>query len=392
MKPGEKVALLAIIVNFILFIVKYAAAFFSGSISLKAEAFHTFADLIGSVTVFIGLKLAKRKSKLFPYGLYKIENIFSVIIAGVIFYTGYEIALEAKNITVAAVAHSEVIILSLLFSIAVTFLFARYEKKVGQKINSPMILADAAHIHMDVLSNIVVLGAILSNLMGYHIEKFAAFIVVLFIIKTGWHILIDGLRVLLDASIDPESLGKVVKIMEQVPEVVEIKMLTGRSSGAFKFIEATIVLQTHDLDKAHFLVDKIEYDVKKAVSNIDQMLIHYEPVEKEDLLYAVPLTDDKSRISEHFGEAKYFLLAAFKKNEKKPWKVECVNNPYSISEKSKGILTAEFLVTKGVAVILVKNAFDKKGPAYVFSDKNIEVILTTTDIPSEAFKEISLSL
>ena len=47
MKPGEKVALLAIIVNFILFIVKYAAAFFSGSISLKAEAFHTFADLIG---------------------------------------------------------------------------------------------------------------------------------------------------------------------------------------------------------------------------------------------------------------------------------------------------------------------------------------------------------
>ena len=180
--------------------------------------------------------------------------------------------------------------------------------------------------------------------------------------------------------------------MEQVPEVVEIKMLTGRNSGAFKFIEATIVLQTHDLDKAHFLVDKIEYDVKKAVSNIDQMLIHYEPVEKEDLLYAVPLTDDKSRISEHFGEAKYFLLAAFKKNEKKPWKVEYVNNPYSISEKSKGILTAEFLVTKGVAVILVKNAFDKKGPAYVFSDKNIEVILTTTDIPSEAFEEISLSL
>lgn len=116
MKPGEKVALLAIIVNFILFIVKYAAAFFSGSISLKAEAFHTFADLIGSVTVFIGLKLAKRKSKLFPYGLYKIENIFSVIIAGVIFYTGYEIALEAKNITVAAVAHSEVTILSLLES------------------------------------------------------------------------------------------------------------------------------------------------------------------------------------------------------------------------------------------------------------------------------------
>ena len=50
-----------------------------------------------------------------------------------------------------------------------------------------MILADAAHIHMDVLSNIVVLGAILSNLMGYHIEKFAAFIVVLFITQLSQH-------------------------------------------------------------------------------------------------------------------------------------------------------------------------------------------------------------
>jgi cation diffusion facilitator family transporter len=375
-----------------LFIVKYVAAIFSGSIALKAEAFHTFADLIASLTVFAGLKIAKRKSKMFPYGLYKIENMFSVIISFVIFYTSYEIVLEAKHMEYSILENSGLAILSILFSILVTFLFSRYENKVGKKLNSPIILADAAHIHIDVLSNVVVLISLVSSLMGYHLEQIAALIVVLFIIKTGWQIAVDGLRVLLDASVDYETLSKVAGIIAQTPQVIEIKTLKGRNSGQFKFIEANIILKTHDFDKAHFIADQIESHIKKEIRHINQVIIQYEPVKKEEIIYAVPLTDDQALVGDHFGEAKYFMLVTFKSEGKKASKVEILNNPYSIRTTSKGILTAEFLIKKMVDAVLVKKDFGNKGPAYVFSNANIEVIVTDASTLLKAFEKIDRSL
>jgi len=54
--------------------------------------------------------------------------------------------------------------------------------------------------------------------------------------------------------------------------VVEIKDLTGRSSGRYKFIESTIVLKTHDLDKAHFIATRIEENIKEQIKNVDRVL------------------------------------------------------------------------------------------------------------------------
>ena len=43
------------------------------------------------MAVFIGLKISKRKSKAFPYGLYKVENLIALVSSLLIFFAGYEI-------------------------------------------------------------------------------------------------------------------------------------------------------------------------------------------------------------------------------------------------------------------------------------------------------------
>ena len=95
MEKGQKVAFLAIGVNLLLFGMKYLFAELSGSMALKAEAIHSLSEVIASSTVFTGLIIAKRKTRSFPYGLYKVENLVSVAVALAIFYAGYEIAAEA---------------------------------------------------------------------------------------------------------------------------------------------------------------------------------------------------------------------------------------------------------------------------------------------------------
>lgn len=392
MDPSERVAVFSIAMNFFIFGIKYVSAFASGSIALKAEAFHSFADFIAALTVFAGVKIAKRKTKFFPYGLYKVENLMSVLISLVILYAGYEIVLEAINNNQVDLKNSWFAIISLLVSIALTFWFSSYEMKIGKEINSPILLADATHIRIDVLSNAVVLFAIASSMIGYHLDKMAAVIIVGFIIKTGFQILKDGVRVLLDASLDYETLSKVEKIIIDTPQVVSVKALTGRNSGRFKFIETSIMIKTRDLNKAHFVADKIEGHIKEQIKNIDQILIHYEPIQKEQIVYALPLTEDQSSISSHFGEALFFMFVTFDIGNKTAKKIDIVENPFCKTEKGKGILSAEFMAKKMVDFVLVKNGFHSKGPSYVFSDANIEVIVTDKATLESAFEERGLML
>lgn len=99
MEKSEKIAVFAICVNLALFGIKITFATLSQSIALKAEAIHSLSDVVASLTVFGGLILAKRKSKKFPYGLYKVENLVSIIVALAIFFAGYEIVTEALKIS-----------------------------------------------------------------------------------------------------------------------------------------------------------------------------------------------------------------------------------------------------------------------------------------------------
>ena len=391
MEKSEKIALQAILVAFFIFGIKLIAAIITGSIALKAEAFHTLTDFIASLTVYAGLKIAKRKTKSFPYGLYKIENLISVVISLLVLFSGYEIALEAINAKQTEVKNSIVGIIILIVVVLISFVFSKYEKKVGKEINSPILIADADHGYIDVLSNIIVMVSIILGTIGYHLDKIATLIVVIFIAKTGLGILKDGVKVLLDASVDYETLSKTEKIILNTPQVVEIKKLTGRNSGRFKFIEANIVIKTHNLDKAHLIADKIENQIKQELCNIDHVLIHYEPMQKEEMIYVIPLTEEKNKISSHFGEAPWFMFVTFKTGERVAKQAEVMVNPFMNEEKGKGILAAGFLIKKGIDVVIVKKDFASKGPAYVFSDSNVEVVLTEEEIPEAAIGKLGLS-
>jgi divalent metal cation (Fe/Co/Zn/Cd) transporter len=67
----------------------------SGRLAVAAELVHNLVDLAAAVAVLAGIKLASRKSKDFPYGLYKLENLAALGLALLIFLSAYEIARDA---------------------------------------------------------------------------------------------------------------------------------------------------------------------------------------------------------------------------------------------------------------------------------------------------------
>jgi len=391
MEKGEKVAALAIGIHVVLFGIKYIFSTLSGSIALKADAFHSLSDVVASSTVFVGLIIAKRKTKSFPYGLYKVENLVSVMVAIAIFYAGYEIVMEATKGMAVELKNIWVTIASVLCVIAITYGYSRYAIKVGTEINSPSLIADAKHIGVDMFSSAMVLIVLLTSFAGVNMDRISAYIIVVIIAWSGGKILIDGIRVLLDASLDYKTLRIAEKLILDEPQVMEIQHLMGRNSGRYKFIEADIFLKTHDLDKAHFTAHRIEANIKRQIKNVDRVLIHYEPKKKENFIYAVPLTDaNQHRISPHFGEAPYFGLITVRIKDKKAIDQKIVENPFTQVAHGKGILVAEFLNKHQIDVIITQESFEGKGPYYVFSNAAVENLLTEEETVDSALESIGI--
>jgi divalent metal cation (Fe/Co/Zn/Cd) transporter len=86
-----KVARQAFWLNFALALLKTVLAYTTNSLAVTAGAIDSGTDAVASLILYGGLKLSLRKSPSFPLGLYKIENLISVLVAFFIFFAGYEI-------------------------------------------------------------------------------------------------------------------------------------------------------------------------------------------------------------------------------------------------------------------------------------------------------------
>jgi cation diffusion facilitator family transporter len=391
MEKGEKVALLAIGVNLLMFAIKYFFSNLSGSITLKADAFHSLSDVVASSTVLAGIVIAKRKTRAFPYGLYKVENLASVVVALAILYAGFEIAVQAIHGETVDLQNVGATIASVLCTIGVAFAYAVYATRVGREINSPSLVADARHISVDMFASGAVLAGLLGSLVGFDLDRVTTFIVVGIIVWSGGKILIDGIRVLLDASLDYKTLSQAEKLILSEPRVTSIENLTGRNSGRYKFIEANIVLKAHALDKAAFIANRIADRIAETIKNVDRVLIHYEPIRKDDLTYALPLQDDRNRrISDHFGEAPCFVLITVRLKDRQIIKQEILANPFTHVKQGKGILVAEFLIKHAVDTVVTREGFAGRGPFYVFSNAAVDTLQTREDTPESALEKMGV--
>ena len=309
MEKSEKVAALSIFVNIGLMAIKYTFALLSGSVGLAADAIHSSSDVLASFTIFAGLKISRRKSKRFPYGLYKVENVTSLIIAVAIMFAGYGIAKTALfGGAESTLKRIPLAIMAAVVVIGITLAFSTYAVRKGREIGSPSVIADGKHVRTDMLSSVAVLAGLVGNLFGVNLDRAAVFVVLVFIAHAGIMIFIDAMRVLLDASLDFETLDKVKSVILSESRVKEIRSLTGRNSGSYKFIEADVVLNVRELEKAHTISRNMEEDIKDAIAHVDHVLIYYEPVHKDTVCFALPLEDTRGKISQHFGESPFFAL------------------------------------------------------------------------------------
>jgi len=371
---GKRLAAMSLGLNISFTAVKYLLYLFTGSSALLAETVHSLTDVIGSMLVVGGIYLSEKKYEQFPWGLYKVENLAAVLSAGLIFVSAYEIAKMIYHPPAGTLRNLDSTLIVLFFMALPIVLFSRYEAKKAKLLNSPSLMADAENWRMDIAPlGVVALGIASAKFSYAFMDRIAALVVLVIVIKAGYGILKDSMKSLLDASVDKSTQNEIMNLIRKFSEVREIVSLNARNSGRFIFVETDLRLSSKKLKDAHLIANNIEMEIKRRIPFVEKFVIHYEPEKKDYQRFAVPLANRNGEISEHFGGAPFIALWDKRLSDKTLLSREILENAYTEMEKGKGIKLAELLVEQEIDTLYTKEDFEGKGPQYVLSDAEVEV-------------------
>jgi cation diffusion facilitator family transporter len=297
----SKYALISIISNTSLIILKLIAGVLTGSIAIISEAVHSFLDLLAAFMTWVAVRFSEHPPDLdHPFGHGKAENLASLFEAILIIVGGLYIVKEAIE---GLMGHHELPsltagILVMFFSSAVNYMVSRFLFKKGKATNSPALVADAWHLRTDVYTSLGIMVALLVIQLGKlinpdwnldFIDSVAALVVSFFIIKTGWSLSWEAINNLLDHSLDQEEVRCIEdQIAQFAPKILGYRQLRTRRSGPFHIIVVDLFVDGRlSVYEAHTLGDEVSYKIESIYPQAN-ITFHLEPVSPGDTCEFMP--------------------------------------------------------------------------------------------------------
>ena len=204
-------------------LVELLLALVTGSVGLLGDAIHNLSDVSTSAVVFLGFRLSRRPpTDRYPYGLERAEDLAGVGIAVVIWASAAFAGFESvrKLIHHGSTAHVAAGIAAAVLGILGNQLVAWYKRRVGKRINSATLLADARHSWLDALSSAGALAGLIAVAFGQPWgDPVAGLAVTAFICHVGYGVTKDVVHRLAD-GVDPDIIATAETAAGSVPGVI----------------------------------------------------------------------------------------------------------------------------------------------------------------------------
>ena len=259
---------LSLILNSVLFVMKIWIGIVTGSIALKADAWHTASDAISSVVVIVASKIsAKKPTEKHPYGYGRWDQIAALFIAFFLGAIGFNSIISAVGSLSSrtSVTYGFWAIAITAFSVLAKLLMALYAFRLGKSSGNSSVRADGWHNFSDGISSVIVLVGIIVAGHFWWMDGVLGIIVALMLFQAALEISKETIKVLLGDEPDP-------KLVEDIIE--ESTKLVGFDPQPHHFhfhdysVEKELVFHIRldpeiKLGEAHQIASKIETMVEK---------------------------------------------------------------------------------------------------------------------------------
>ncbi len=293
LESGARLALLGIVINAVLAVVKIAAGLVGHCYALIADGIESTLDIFSSLVIWFGLKVAAEPpDDEHPYGHGKAEAVASMIVALIV--VGAALGLAAQSIREIVTPHHAPAPFTLIVLIAVVFVKETLFRKVihaGEQLGSTAVKTDAWHHRSDAITSIAAFIGISIALIGgpgwEPADDWAALFACGLIGFNGWRFFLPALRDAMDAAPSPEFREEVERIAAGVEGVVEVEKCRIRKMGVEFYVDLHVGVHAElTVREGHRIGHAVKDAVRAAKPTIADVLVHIEPIEPVEAVVA----------------------------------------------------------------------------------------------------------
>ncbi|MCJ7789565.1 MAG: cation diffusion facilitator family transporter [Candidatus Atribacteria bacterium] len=270
---------ISVVINTILFGLKYWVGIQTFSIAIIADAWHTLSDTLTSLVVIVGFKMSSKPAdKKHPFGHGRAEVISSIIIATLLAVVGFSFLLASiqKYRNQESASFNKLAIIMFIISVIAKEGLAQYSFRLGKNINSQSLMADGWHHRSDAIASMMILVGMFVDF--WWIDSIMGILVSLIIFYTTYKILKESISILIGEEPSETFKADIIKIITRsIPHDVSLHHLHSHIYGDSKELTFHIKLSADmKLEEAHKIAEKLEKEIKNEM-DIDTT-IHMEPI------------------------------------------------------------------------------------------------------------------
>ncbi|OJT16445.1 cation-efflux pump [Archangium sp. Cb G35] len=270
-----------LVANWAVAVAKIVFGWMSDSAAVTADGVHSFIDGGSNVLGLVAMSVAARPAdEDHPYGHGKFEALASLgigMLIGVAMLELGRMALDSllhdRHPTVTPLM-AGVMVGTLLVNLAVTTL----ERKQGEKLQSPLLLADARHTLSDVGVTLAVLGSMGLVSLGFpKADGIVTLAVLVVVARVAWGIVKQAVGILSDtARLDPQKVMNL--LTRQVPGVRSCRDVRSRGMEGTVYVDLKIEVDPLlTTAQAHELADAVEARLQAEFPEVVDVVVHVEP-------------------------------------------------------------------------------------------------------------------
>lgn len=274
--------IVGISVNILLSLTKLIIGIIVSSIAITADAFNNLSDALSSIITIVGFKMASKPAdEEHPFGHGRIEYISALIVAFLVMLVGFQFVQSSisKIRNPEKITFELIPFILLIFSILLKLWLSKFNKTIGNRINSSALKAASVDALGDVFtSSCVAISFLASKFTSFPIDGYFGLLVALFILYSGFNLVKETLNPLLGEAPDPELVKNIREMVLSYDNILGVHDLIIHNYGPGKAMASIHAEIPSDISvmKIHDIIDEAERTISEKL-NI-HLVIHMDPI------------------------------------------------------------------------------------------------------------------
>lgn len=286
----RRVLWIVLVLNAVVAAAKLITGIITGTVAMIADGFHSSMDASSNVVGLVGLQLAAQPpDEDHPYGHRRYETLATLAIGGLMLVAAWEIlqTMFERLLYGGEPEVSPVSFAVMAGTIALNLTVTLYERAQGHKLNSQILLADAAHTASDVAVSLAVIVSLIVTSLGYPwFDVVVALLIVGVIGRIGLGIISNTSNILADSQmLDPQSIAD---LLVDVPGIEETSRIRSRGPADAVHVDIdTRIKPAVTTDHAYAIAQTIKERVQTAFPEVEEVQVHFAPQRNAPTDYAL---------------------------------------------------------------------------------------------------------